>query len=83
MPWSGGLPFDTMKRFVCFLGLHVAFLTRLTLTAHAAISVGPGGSGTILFNTLPSPTEWSTMTNGGGGGDIADAAGLDTAVGTN
>jgi hypothetical protein len=54
-----------------------------TLGAQAAISVGPGGSGTITFNLLPPASEWSTITNTGTSADIVDAAGLDTAVQTN
>jgi hypothetical protein len=51
--------------------------------ARAAISVGPGGSGTLTFNALPAASEWSTLVNGGTSADITDAAGLDTAVQTN
>src|SRR5437762_5610809 len=51
--------------------------------ARAAISVGPAGSGTIIFDTLPAAADWSTITNTGAHGDIVDAAGLDAAVQTN
>ncbi len=72
-----------MKKLFCILSLHAALAGSLFPAAQAAISVGPGGSGTITFNALPAPAEWSTLLNGGGSADIADAAGLDAAVGTN
>ena len=69
-----------MKRLLFSL---TAIVVGCSLSARAAISVGLGGSGTLTFNALPPVGDWSTMTNGGAGNDIADAAGLDTAVQTN
>src|SRR5213593_734005 len=69
-----------MKR-VLFPLIVFAFLCSFNI--HAAILVGPGGSGTITFNVLPPVGEWSTRTNTGTSADIADAAGLDAAVQTN
>src|SRR5438552_16364497 len=51
--------------------------------ARAAISVGPAGSGTIIFDTLPAAADWSTITNNAAHGDIIDAAGLDGGGETN
>ena len=69
-----------MKKIVSVLVLLVACLG---FRAIGAISVGPNGSGTLTFNALPAAGDWSTLLNTGGSGDIMDAAGLDTAVGTN
>src|SRR6266540_3462360 len=60
-----------------------AIAVGCTLSAQAAISVGPGGSGTLTFNALPVVGDWSTLTNTGVSADIIDAAGLDAAVQTN
>ncbi|HEY0455669.1 MAG TPA: Ig-like domain-containing protein, partial [Verrucomicrobiae bacterium] len=48
--------------------------------ASGAISVGPGGSGLLIFNTPPSPDEWSTLSVAGVATDITNVAGLDAAV---
>jgi len=51
--------------------------------AHAAISVGPGGSGLISFAALPSSAEWSTRSLAGNELTFTTAAALDAAVQTN
>jgi hypothetical protein len=51
--------------------------------AHAAISVGPGGSGIISFTVLPSSTEWSTRFLAGSELSFATTTALDAAVQTN
>lgn len=71
-----------MKRnLFCLTAIAVG--CALTLSAQAAISVGPSGSGTLTFNALPAPSDWSTLLNTGASADITDAAGLDAAVQTN
>lgn len=55
-------------------------MTTACLTAQAAISVGPGGSGTLTFSTAPAATEWATAVLAGNGATIVDAAGLDAAI---
>ncbi len=69
-----------MKRSLFYF---TAIAVGCTLSAQAAISVGPGGSGTLTFNALPVVGDWSTLTNTGVSADIIDAAGLDAAVQTN
>jgi uncharacterized lipoprotein YmbA len=70
-----------MKGFL--LSLTVTALC-LTSSAEAAISIGPAGSGTLTFDTLPTVADgWSTVTNAGAGTDIQDAAALDAAVQNN
>lgn len=51
--------------------------------AHAAISVGPGGSGVISFTVPPSSTEWSTRFLAGSELSFATTTALDAAVQTN
>jgi hypothetical protein len=53
------------------------------IQAHAAISVGPSGSGVISFPVLPSPTEWSTRSLAGSETSFTTTAALDAAVQTN
>jgi hypothetical protein len=50
---------------------------------HAAISVGPGGSGVISFTVPPSSTEWSTRFLAGSELSFATTTALDAAVQTN
>ncbi len=69
-----------MKTFLLVLALTAACLSTCV---EAAISVGPGGSGTLTFGTLPAAGDWSTLVNGGAAADLADAAGLDGAAQTN
>ena len=69
-----------MKTFLLVLALTAACLSTCV---EAAISVGPGGSGTLTFGTLPAVGDWSTLVNGGASADLADAAGLDGAAQTN
>ena len=71
-----------MKR-VLFPLIVFAFAACCFFNLHAAILVGPSGSGTITFNVQPPASEWSTRTNTGASADITDAAGLDTTVQTN
>ena len=61
--------------------LALAFL--LLVRTHAAISVGPGGSGIISFNTLPASGEWSARSLAGTELTFATAAALNAAVQTN
>lgn len=61
--------------------LALAFL--LSARTHAAIAVGPGGSGVISFGVLPSAAEWSTRSLVGNELTFASAAALDAAVQTN
>ncbi len=49
-------------------------------SARAAISVGPGGSGVLTFNTLPAVGEWSTLAIAGGGASFTNTTALDAAV---
>src|SRR4029079_8101163 len=72
-----------MRKFALVLGLQGLFIASHFTNVHAAISVGPGGSGTITFSNLPLAGEWSTIVHGGGGGDIGDAGGVDTAAAPN
>lgn len=72
-----------MKKTLLFLLAVAAVSACLPAASPAAISVGPGGSGTLTFATLPAAGDWSTITNSGGSGDFTDAAGLDAAVQTN
>jgi hypothetical protein len=51
--------------------------------AHAAISVGPGGSEVISFTVSPAPTEWSTRFLAGSELSFATTTALDVAVQTN
>jgi hypothetical protein len=64
--------------------LAIAFAVAAVLgSAQAAIPVGPSGSGTITFDTLPAATEWATVASiPGNGGTAVDLTGLDTLVNT-
>src|SRR5712691_12750 len=68
-----------MKRTILCLSALLVCLVN----AGAAISVGPNGSGTNTFDTLPPAGEWSTRTWPGGAGDMTDAGSLDLAAKTN
>jgi len=48
--------------------------------SHAAILVGPTGSGIINFATRPAPTEWSTASAAGADNTVGTAAQLDALV---
>jgi autotransporter-associated beta strand protein len=48
----------------------------------AGITVGASGSGTLTFGALPPASEWSTLSVTGAAGDLADDAGLDSAMST-
>src|SRR5262245_50971659 len=70
-----------MKRLLLPL---TTILSCLAISAEAAISVGPAGSGLLVFETFPTVAEcWSTLTNSGVSVDIGDADMLDADVGTN
>jgi hypothetical protein len=60
-----------------------ASLVILASTTKGAISVGPAGSGTLTFDTVPGVTEWSTRNTGGAGTDIGNTVQMATAVQTN
>jgi hypothetical protein len=65
--------------------LAIAFAVAAVLgSAQAAIPIGPSGSGTITFDTLPAATEWATTITPipGNGGTAVDLTGLDTLVKT-
>ena len=61
--------------------LALAFL--LPARIHAAITVGPGGSGIISFNSLPPASDWTTRSLAGTELTFTTAAALDAAVQTN
>ena len=44
------------------------------------ILVGPSGSGTLTFDTLPSVNQWSTLSVAGGAADVEGDAALDAAM---
>ncbi|HEY2952400.1 MAG TPA: immunoglobulin domain-containing protein, partial [Verrucomicrobiae bacterium] len=54
----------------------------MTTRAGAAISVGPSGSGTLTFDTLPAVSEWSTLSVAGAGTTVGSVAAMDAAVQT-
>jgi len=72
------------------ISILAAFASALSL-AHAAIPVGPTGSGTLTFDAVPALGEWSTRDPGGAAGDITNLVttptpglvGLDERVNTN
>src|SRR3954466_15734195 len=72
------------------ISILAAFASALSL-AHAAIPVGPTGSGTLTFDAVPALGEWSTRDPGGASGDITNLVttptpglvGLDERVNTN
>ena len=66
-----------MKRLLLLLA---AILTCAAANSHAAISVGPSGSGVLTFDALPAVTEWSTLSVGSFSSRFSDAAALDAAV---
>ena len=66
-----------MKRLLLLLA---AILTCAAANSHAAISVGPSGSGVLTFDALPAVTEWSTLSVGSFSSSFSDAAALDAAV---
>ncbi len=68
-----------MRTLLTLLALAFLFSTR----THAAISVGPGGSGVITFNSLPPVSEWTTRSLAGTELTFATAAALDAAAQTN
>ena len=59
----------TQKSFRILPLLTTLFLFILP-SAFAAIPVGVSGSGTLTFDTLPSVTEWATMSVPGANSDI-------------
>ena len=68
-----------MRTLLSLLTLAFFLLARL----HAAITVGPGGSGVLSFNSLPPATDWSTRSLAGTELTFTTAAALDAAVQTN
>jgi hypothetical protein len=61
----------------------VAALACGLLTGHAAISVGPAGSGLWTFDALPMPSEWSSYSVPGSSQSVRDGAAMDAMVQTN
>ncbi|MEI6676164.1 MAG: metallophosphoesterase [Verrucomicrobiota bacterium] len=62
----------------------VALLCALSgcaaMPASAAIAVGPAGSGTLTFDTLPAASEWATSSVIGAAGSLNDDAAMDEAM---
>lgn len=77
---QAGSLFHQMKKLLLLISITAVCLS----SARAAISVGPGGSGVIDFNTTNSlaPNEFATAVLPGGGGTYTTAAGLQTGMNT-
>src|ERR1041385_5022458 len=60
-----------------------ALLLSFVSACHAAISVGPAGTGTLTFDTPPAVSDWSTRVWTGNSTDLTNGLDLNIAVETN